>query len=263
MIRAMAPEKFLPMFCSTIIATIDHPKLSAAVQSVLNQDFSEADFEVIVVNDSGRPLPDMDWQHSPRVQLLTTQQRERSVARNTGAAVAQGQYLHFLDQDDMMLPGALQAFWELAQTTDAVWLYGSYQSMDNEGNLLKEFHPDVAGDFFALSVSGEHIPLHASLLQTSAFFAAGGFDPNFTIAEDLDLGRRMALQGAVAKTPAVVARIRVGRVVAQGIGLNFLNGNAGAGRRYSDDLVCSADCSNQQGAIAMFAGDSVVCVWPR
>ena len=49
-----------------------------------------ADFEVIVVNDSGQPLPDMDWQHCPRVRVIDTNRRERSVARNTGAAIAQG-----------------------------------------------------------------------------------------------------------------------------------------------------------------------------
>jgi glycosyltransferase involved in cell wall biosynthesis len=204
------------MFSSTIIATIGHPKLAEAVQSVLDQQFTAAGFEVIVVNDTGEPLPDMDWQRSEQVQVITTQKRERSVARNTGAAVARGKYLHFLDQDDLMLPGALQAFWEFDRATDAVWLYGSYQSMDDAGNVLLEFHPEVSGDFFAAVVAGEFIPFHASLLRAKAFFAAGGFDPGFIIVEDLDLGRRIARLGPVAKTPAIVARIRVGRAGSTG-----------------------------------------------
>ena len=204
------------MFSSTIIATINHPKLATAISSVLDQQFTADDFEVIVVNDTGAPLPDSDWQNSPRVHTVITQKRERSVARNTGAAIAQGAFLHFLDQDDVMLPGALQAFWELSHTTDAVWLYGNYQSMDNDGNVLEEFRPDIQGNFFAACVAGELIPLHASLVKTSAFLAAGGFDPTFTIAEDIDLERRIALQGNLAKTPATVARIRVGRVGSTG-----------------------------------------------
>lgn len=199
------------IFSSTIIATIGHPKLAAAVQSVLDQRFTAAGFEVIVVNDTGEPLPEMDWQRSEHVRMLTTQKHERSVARNTGAAIARGKYLHFLDQDDLMLPGALQAFWELDRTADAAWLYGSYQSMDDAGNVLLEFHPEVSGDFFAAAVAGEFIPFHASLLRAREFFAVGGFDPGFIIVEDLDLGRRIARLGPLAKTPAVVARIRVGR----------------------------------------------------
>ena len=64
----------------------------------------------------GQLLPDMDWQHSEQVRVLNTNRRERSVARNTGAAVAKGKYLHFLDDDDILLPGALEAFWSLDES---------------------------------------------------------------------------------------------------------------------------------------------------
>jgi glycosyltransferase involved in cell wall biosynthesis len=98
------------MFCSTIIPTINRPTLTRAVMSVLNQDFYAEEFEVIVVNDSGKPLPGMEWMNSDRVRLINTNCRERSIARNTGAAIAKGRYFHFLDDDDMFLPGALRAF---------------------------------------------------------------------------------------------------------------------------------------------------------
>lgn len=200
------------MFCSAVIPTINRDTLSRAVYSVLNQEFSADDFEVIVVNDSGKPLPGLDWQQSEHVRVVTTQKRERSVARNTGAAVAQGDYLYFLDDDDIMLPGALQAFWELAQTTDAAWLFGSYQTVDNDGNVVMEFHPDLSGNIFAIVVAGESIPLQASLIRPKEFYAAGEFDANFTSTQDRDLGRRIALLGSVAKTPCLVTQIRVGEV---------------------------------------------------
>jgi len=119
--------------------------------------------------------------------------------------------LHFLDDDDLLLHGALEAFWALDQSSDAVWLYGSYLSVDNDGNLVNEFHPDVGGNIFALLVAGESIPFQASLLQAKQFFAMGAFDPQITGVEDRDLGRRMALSGDVVGTSAVVAKIRVGQ----------------------------------------------------
>jgi glycosyltransferase involved in cell wall biosynthesis len=198
------------MFCSTVIPTIGRSTLSRAVYSVLDQTFTADDFEVIVVNDSGQPLPEMDWQYSERVRVIDTNRRERSVARNTGAAIARGRYLHFLDDDDFLLPGALEAFWALDQSSDAVWLYGSYLSVDNDGNLVNEFHPDVGGNVFALLVAGESIPFQASLLQAKQFFAVGAFDPRITGVEDRDLGRRIALSGTVVRTSAVVTKIRVG-----------------------------------------------------
>jgi len=202
-----------PVFCSTIIPTINRPTLPRAVYSVLNQEFAAAEFEVIVVNDSGQPLPEADWQHSNRVRVINTNRRERSVARNTGAAIARGKYLHFLDDDDIILPGALEEFWKLAQkASDAAWLYGSWQTVDNIGNLVDEFHPEINGNIFALLVSGEGLPFQASLLKAERFFAAGGFDPTPILigVEDRDLGRRLALIDTIAYTPVIVAQVRIG-----------------------------------------------------
>lgn len=201
------------IFCSSIIPTINRPTLTRAVESVLNQSFDSADFEVIVVNDSGQPLPDMPWQHCERVRVIDTNRRERSVARNTGAAIAKGKYLHFLDDDDILLPGALQAFWELDQKNgEAAWLYGSWRTVDNDGNLIEEFCPELTGNIFALLVSGEGLPLQGSLLRNDKFFAVGGFDPSPDLlgVEDRDLGRRITLRGSINYSSAQVTQIRIG-----------------------------------------------------
>jgi glycosyltransferase involved in cell wall biosynthesis len=198
------------MFSSTIIPTINRHTLSRAVQSVLDQDFTQDDFEVIVVNDSGKVLPDAEWQRSPRVRVINTDHRERSVARNTGAALARGKYFHFLDDDDVLLPGALNAFWEQDQKGDDIWLYGGYQTTDNDGNVLEELTPGVQGNIFGLLIAGEGIPLQVSLLRASAFFQSGGYDPQLSACEDRDVCRRLALLGNVAYVPYIMAQIRIG-----------------------------------------------------
>jgi glycosyltransferase involved in cell wall biosynthesis len=155
----------------------------------------------------------MEWQHSERVRILNTNQRERSVARNTGAAIAKGRYLHFLDDDDILLPGALEAFWRLDQEhSDAIWLYASYRSVDNDANLVEEFHPGVTGNIFAMLVASEAIPFQVSLLKAEYFFKAGAFDPTITGVEDRDLGRRMGMLGTVAYASEQVAQIRIGEL---------------------------------------------------
>ncbi|MSP11864.1 MAG: glycosyltransferase family 2 protein [Chloroflexi bacterium] len=124
------------IFCSTIIPTIGRETLQRAITSVLEQRLAAANFEIIVVNDSGKPLLDGDWRGDRRVQVIATCCRERSVARNTGAAVARGQYLHFLDDDDWMLPGAFEHFWQLAQRAPhAAWLYGGSQLVNRQSRV--------------------------------------------------------------------------------------------------------------------------------
>ncbi len=199
------------MFCSAIIPTIGRSTLSRSVYSVLNQEFGQDEFEIIVVNDTGQPLPEMEWQRSPRVRTIITQKRERSVARNAGAAIAHGEYLYFLDDDDIMLPGAMQEFWELSRKTDAQWLFGSYQTVDNDGGLVAEFHPDIAGNISAWLAVGEAIPLQTSLFHIDAFYGGGEFDVYYTAAQDRDLERRISMCYQVANTQKLLSQIRVGQ----------------------------------------------------
>lgn len=202
------------MFSSTIVPTVGRPTLAHAVASVLDQDVAH-DFEIVVVNDSGAPLPPEPWQTSPRVRVVATNRHERSFARNAGAAAARGRYLHFLDDDDLLLPGALEAFASLAdREPSAAWLSAAWETVDNAGRRVDAFHPHLTGNIFALLVAGEGLPMQACLVRADAFFGAGGYDPApiLTGVEDRDLGRRLALTGSIAYTDVLAARIRIGEV---------------------------------------------------
>src|SRR5258708_5364379 len=194
------------MFSSTIVPAIGRPSVAQAVRSVLDQSFTAADFEVIVLNDSGQPLPGDDWQASPRVRQLSIVRHGQCLARNTGAALARGAFLHFLDDDDYLLPGALTAFWELsrrAPTPD--WLHGGVRLVDRAGATLREFNPGLEGNAFIQLLAGVWVLPIASLIRAKAFFATDGFHPLLRISEEFDLGRQVSRIGDMAHTSAVVA----------------------------------------------------------
>jgi len=182
------------MFCTTVIATIGRAALSRAVESVLVQDLQDDDFEVIVANDSGRPLEFAEWQNSERVTVFNTKQRERCAIRNMAATVAGGRYLHFMDDDDWMLPGALRALHAAAESHQAKWIYGISRLVDGAGQLLTEHHIDVAGNTFTQVAAGEWLPLQSSVVDTELFFEVGGFDWRLIGAEDKDLCRKCSLR---------------------------------------------------------------------
>jgi glycosyltransferase involved in cell wall biosynthesis len=224
------------MFCSFIIPTIGRSTLEVAVRSVLDQDFSQAGYEVIVVNDSGIPLSEQDWFHAAQVRILNTHHAERSNARNAGAAIAKGQYLAFLDDDDWILPGALQQFWQLAQQKpEAIWLYGGIQIVDEQDRVLGEINSGLNGKRFAQFMGGSWAPLQSSMVQTNAFFLAGGFNPFITGTEDEDLTRRFAYQGSFANTPQTVACLFRGQ--SWNTSTNYLR--APTDTKYSRDLILS------------------------
>lgn len=199
------------MICSSIIPTIGRTSLSRAVESVLQQDFARDEFEVIVVNDSGSPLVHETWMDSEKVTILHTNRLNRSVARNTGAAIARGKYLHFLDDDDWMVPGAYQRLWEAASSTQAGWICGAFALVNNHGELLKEIYPSESGNCFIQMMASEWLPLQASWIDAKAFFAVGGFDTQFsTSGQDVDLSRRIARYYEFAHSSAPTATIRFG-----------------------------------------------------
>lgn len=199
------------LFCSTIIPTIGRATLSRAVESVLAQEVDNFAFEVIVVNDSGEPLPAMTWESDPRVRVLHTMRRERSVARNTGAACARGEFLHFLDDDDWLLSGAMLAFKKLTQEKPrATWNYGATQLVDRENKPLILLRHGLEQNCFTQIMAGEWIPLQSSLIPANVFFELRGFLPGLSSTQDVDLCRRAALMGNFAETKTVVSCVGMG-----------------------------------------------------
>ena len=201
------------MFISTIIPTIGRTTLSRAVNSVLDQNFKAADCEVIVVNDSGRDLPLEPWQQLPTVRIISTSRLNRSIARNTGAAIATGRYLHFLDDDDWMLPGAFDAFWNITRNSSAAWFHGGFRMVDNAGAKIAELFPDEYGNCFINLISWEWLPLQASIVDSNAFFNVGGFAMLESLKggfEDIHLSRQIASKYEFLNVPKLVACIRSG-----------------------------------------------------
>ena len=204
------------IICSTIIPTIGRQSLTRAVRSVLEQDFPQSKFEVIVVNDSGIPLALEKWMKSPQVRIIHTNCHNRSVARNTGAAIARGKYLHFLDDDDWMLPNAFKHIWQQTENDgQAGWVYGGFRIVDNDGETVKNILPMENGNCYIQLIAAEWIPIQASWIKTGAFFKAGGFASLKSLEggyEDIDLSRLVSRYYDFSRSSELVAAIRYGDV---------------------------------------------------
>ncbi len=199
------------MFVTCIIPTVGRKALRRAVHSVLDQGFASADYEIIVINDSGTLLQDEEWQRSPFVTIVNTDHVERCVARNVGAALAKGQYLHFLDDDDWLLPGALDIFWKLShQYENHAWLFGGTQICDREDQPVIHLIHRLEPNCFAQVMAGEWIPLQASFINRMDFHKVGGFNPLIPGIEDMDLARRMALHFDFHGTGELVVSVGMG-----------------------------------------------------
>lgn len=191
------------MFCTTIIPTIGRDTLQRAVCSVLEQQFSAEPFEVIVVNDSAEPLNPESWQCDPRVTIIETNRRRVAIARNSGAALAKGRFVHFLDDDDWLLPDAYQLVWDAEQQhPNSVAFYGGYRVQDATVGIITEQNLGISGNCFAQIVGGVWLPTMITFVKNDLFHAVGSFNPRFDLnSEDIDLWGRVAAQGEFTNIP--------------------------------------------------------------
>jgi glycosyltransferase involved in cell wall biosynthesis len=81
--------------------------LSLAIRSVLSQTYP--DFEVILIDASGDAAEIVRRFNDNRIRYIFSENdRGVSAARNIGIRLAQGEYIAFLDDDDVWLPSKLQ-----------------------------------------------------------------------------------------------------------------------------------------------------------
>lgn len=99
-----------------------------AVDSVLEQDYPN--LELLVIDDgSTDATPEIIEAYGERVRFFTQQNAGAGAARNLGLREARGEYIAFLDSDDVWLPGKLQAQVEHFETNpDVGVVYSRWQT---------------------------------------------------------------------------------------------------------------------------------------
>lgn len=198
------------MRCSIIIPTIGRASLERAVRSVLEDGYDPTDCEIIVVNDSGKPLAQHAWLIERGILVIATNRSGVCMACNAGAAIARGKYLKFLHDDDYLLAGGLAGLLEAAGSSGCAWAIGGSRVVDESGRVLAEHGVRaIPGNSFALWIADEVAHMAECLISRQAFIQVGGFDSVMKIAEDRDLECRLALHYEVAVTDRVVACMRV------------------------------------------------------
>jgi glycosyltransferase involved in cell wall biosynthesis len=135
-------------FFSVVIASYNYGHLlPRAVASALNQQYDGA-FEVIVVDDgSTDDTPEIIKPWQDRVRYHRQKNAGHCAANNTGARLARGQWLCFLDADDALRPNALADFARAiaGQPDNVAVISGGYVSVDEAGNERKRPGDTLSG----------------------------------------------------------------------------------------------------------------------
>lgn len=186
--------------------------LKEAVESVLSQTYPP--LELMVVDD-GSTDGTLDWLKNHPAKTLRYFAIPNSgpgVARNKAAALAQGEWLAFLDSDDYWLPQKLEAEIKYLKSHPDCQVIQSEEIWIRRGQRVnpKQKHQKPSGNIFLPSLKLCLVSPSAVLLKKDLFEKLGGFDPNFWVCEDYELWLRLSLQAEVMTLPEALVVKRGG-----------------------------------------------------
>ena len=221
---------------SVVIPTYNHASsLANAIRSVLSQEV--AAYEIIVIDDGSSDDTEAACRtFGERVRYVRQENRGVSAARNRGIALADGEFVAFLDSDDTWVPEKLavqlrahrefpEAGWSISDallTREGIPTEHAQRAFEHGFPVFRRGQIDAAshfnaalrpatiemeygtfrvyfGDVFNLLFSGNFIFPSCSLVRRSLFASAGGFDESLRVAEDTEFFHRLA-----AVSPCVV-----------------------------------------------------------
>ncbi len=129
--------------------------LMEAVESVLAQTFNN--YEIIVVNDgSMEDMTEFLFKYRDKVKYIEIENGGPAIARNEGIKHAKGEYIAFLDSDDLWMPRKLEIQIEEMKRNSAIWSYCGWDTFGVGKKVLhlmtdspypifqKEYKPDIA-----------------------------------------------------------------------------------------------------------------------
>ena len=201
----------VPLF-SIVVPTYNRRELlERTLRSVWAQDC--ADYELIVVDDGSTDgSREFLAAQGGRLVYIAQEHRGPGVARNAAIARARGEYLAFLDSDDLLMPWALSTYATLvAREGRPAFVCGCVRRFHDEAELEQvRCSPVDARTFADYLDSGDRMRwygMSSFVLRRDAVVAAGGFTEAPINGEDFDLALRIGVaRGFVElKSPVTVA----------------------------------------------------------
>jgi glycosyltransferase involved in cell wall biosynthesis len=184
--------------------------MSHALPSALTQ--RDVDVEVVVVDDGSDDGGDrraLEGLTDSRVRVVRHATREgQSRARNTGIEAARGEWIAFLDDDDLWSPDKLREQLDAAAAAHAEFVYTGGVMVDEGrgGEVLSVMALFPPEGLLERLLRMNAIPAGAStvIARSSVVREVGGFDENLVQFTDWDLWIRLAAHGRAAVCPAAL-----------------------------------------------------------
>lgn len=212
-----------PLFSIVMAAYNAADTIEEAIASARAQTLG--DFELIVIDDGSTDrtpaILDQLGREDPRLRVIHQANAGANPTRNRALAAARGEFVTFLDSDDLKLPTYLEAVYETMGSDPAVGLaYSDCYVLEDRHRRIRRSTvlgaygqtagpPEGAEALLGRLIEGCFIPFSATTVRRSALEAVGPFDPRLAGTDDWELWIRIIASGVdVRRVPGALAVMR-------------------------------------------------------
>ncbi len=198
---------------SVVIPTQNRARfLQQAVASVLNQTFGDLEIIIVLKGADAETIAITDrLSANPKIRSVAMAESTVAAARNLGIKSALGEWIAFLDDDDIWLPRKVELQLAAAKEKRADFVICGYVWFNDSGDIdISGPPPRPTGLTFAEAlmlgnyVSGGSGPI----VKAEAISSIGGFDEQIIYCEDWDLWRRLSWHHQIHYVDQVLFKYR-------------------------------------------------------
>jgi Glycosyl transferase family 2 len=183
--------------------------LRDAVRSALAQ--TGCAIELVLIDD-GSPVPVaelLEGFDDPRLRIIRIDHGGEAHARNSGIAEARGDYLRFIDADDVIEPASTSLLLELCEGRRDLIAYGATLFCDEDLRPLWKMTSEIEGNGVTACLLGRfQTRLTAFLFPRRVIELTGAWDPDFEVSPDWDFILRSLEHAQVRGIGSVAALYR-------------------------------------------------------
>ncbi|OGW78007.1 MAG: hypothetical protein A3C51_01670 [Omnitrophica bacterium RIFCSPHIGHO2_02_FULL_46_20] len=188
--------------------------LEEALLSVFSQTYKN--YEIIVVDDGSATggAKSICKKYGDKLKYIRQENKGVSAARNNGIANSHGEYIAFLDEDDIWLPDKIEKqvgyFEELKRKNiNAGLIYTGQQMIDEDNNVLANGLCKSSGYNYKLLLFGNFIGTPSCVMTTrSVLRDVGLFDEGLLQCQDFDMWIRIAKKYDIYSVNEILTRYR-------------------------------------------------------
>jgi len=169
--------------------------LKQTIESVFAQTYK--DYEVILVDDGSTDgTAEMVKNTGLPIRYYWQENSGEAVARNRMIKLAEGEFITFVDSDDLLMHDAVEKMINLMEAEGGqVIVYGPYQRIDRHGNICGRYKRKQHNGYITEYLF-ENIFVYScgSMFPKKVLETAGGFDASLPVCSDYDFWLRLSLE---------------------------------------------------------------------